>query len=66
MLVYFFKITTKYIMKHVLFSLLLLSSISLKAGHHEKMMDAKDVVKKLMQHSLLVIRRVGPHFMLMI
>tara|TARA_Y100000591_G_scaffold213582_1_gene185355 strand:+ start:109 stop:552 length:444 start_codon:yes stop_codon:yes gene_type:complete len=33
-------------MKQVFFSLLLLSSISLKAGHHEKMMDAKDVVKK--------------------
>jgi len=46
MLVYFFKITTKYIMKHILFSLLILSSISLTAGHHEKMMDAKDVVKK--------------------
>ena len=46
MLVYFFKITTKYIMKHLLFSLLILSSISLTAGHHEKMMDAKDVVKK--------------------
>ena len=23
-----------------------MSSISLKAGHHEKMMDAKDIVKK--------------------
>ena len=46
MLVYFFKITTKYIMKHLLFSLLILSSISLTAAHHEKMMDAKDVVKK--------------------
>ena len=46
MLVYFFKLTSQNIMKHVLFSLLLLSSISLKAGHHEKMMDAEDVVKK--------------------
>ena len=34
-------------MKHTLLSLVLISTISLQAGHHEKMMDAKDVVKKV-------------------
>ena len=33
-------------MKHTLLTLVLISKISLHAGHHEKMMDAKDVVKK--------------------
>ena len=33
-------------MKHILLSLIFLSIISLEAGHHEKMMDVKDVVKK--------------------
>ena len=33
-------------MKHILLSFIILSSISLKAGHHEKTMDVKDIVKK--------------------